>query len=268
MFDLNFTFDNNDPVKSNSLTTGQGGVLGMKRYSYDIATEAFSGTQKMYYLFDELGSVVTITDAYGMPLKYYIYDPWGDVVNTESDPINNLTFIGRYGGIKDWDTGFIQFQHRWYDSFIGKWISRDPIGVEGGVNVYNYTANNPVNNIDPIGLCEKKPILDWEHVHFYHYCGKDWTAGQSFTKAEQNTHKFYENFMYKRPQNATDQCCYNHDSCAYRVRMGFDTTRTITDCNKELIDCTSRLIDVVAQGIRFLFIIKPHMGDPQYGEDW
>jgi len=139
------------------------GVLGMKRYSYAIPTEGFSGTQKLFYIFDELGSVVAITNADGMPLKYYIYDPWGNVVNTQDDPINNLTFVGRYGGLKDWDTGLIQFQHRWYDSSLGKWISRDPIGVEGGVNIYNYTGNNPINDVDVRGLCMKK-IMDWNCV--------------------------------------------------------------------------------------------------------
>jgi len=132
----------------------------MKRYSYAIPTEGFSGTQKLFYIFDELGSVVAITNADGMPLKYYIYDPWGNITNTSSDPINNLTFVGRYGGLKDWDTGLIQFQHRWYDSSLGKWISRDPIGVEGGVNVYNYTGNNAVNRIDIDGLCKKDCFID------------------------------------------------------------------------------------------------------------
>jgi len=88
------------------------GILGMQRYSYDIYTEVFLGTQKMYYLFDELGSVVAITNADGMPLKYYIYDPWGNVINTQDDPINNFSFIGRYGGQRDWNTGLTQFVHR------------------------------------------------------------------------------------------------------------------------------------------------------------
>ena len=139
------------------------GVLGMKRYSYAIPTEGFSGTQKLFYIFDELGSVVAITNADGMPLKYYIYDPWGNVVNTQDDPINNLTFVGRYGGLKDWDTGFVQFQHRWYDAEVGKWISRDPIGVEGGVNVYKYSRNSPINIIDSIGLGKEKEV-DWDCV--------------------------------------------------------------------------------------------------------
>ena len=69
------------------------------------------------------------------------------------DPINNFAFVGRYGGFRDWDTGLTQFLHRWYDSRDGRWLSRDPIGVEGGVNLYNYTDNNPVNRVDVTGLC-------------------------------------------------------------------------------------------------------------------
>jgi len=99
-------------------------------------------------------------------VKYYNYDPWGDVLNTSDDPINNFTFIGRYGGYKDWNTGFVNFQHRWYDSTLGKWISRDPIGVEGGVNLYGYVDANPVNQIDPNGLCPKPqwtPTPEYTH---------------------------------------------------------------------------------------------------------
>ena len=115
--------------------------------------QLLGATQKLYYLFDELGSVTAITDDSGMPIKYYLYDPYGNVTNTTNDPVNNLTFIGRYGGFKDWSTGFINFWHRWYDSEIGKWTTRDPIGVRGGDNLYAYTENNPVNGVDWRGLC-------------------------------------------------------------------------------------------------------------------
>ncbi len=257
------------------------GVLGMKRYSYDIATEAFLSTQKMYYLFDDLGSVVAITDADGSPLKYYIYDPWGNVTNTSNDPINNLTFVGRYGGWRDWDTGFIQFQHRWYDAEVGKWISRDPIGVEGGVNVYNYTANNPVNTIDPIGLCGKKKTWDDYLPRFIKqygkYCGKDYSAGKQWTKSEQNTHAFYSELMYVKPVDDMDKCCYEHDLCAYKVRMGFETGKTISDCNAELTACSSEFLKSVnitmplanLTGVAswLTFTLDPHKGDINYGQE-
>lgn len=36
---------------------------------------------------------------------------------------------------------------------IGRWLNRDPIGEEGGINLYGYTENSPLNWYDPLGLC-------------------------------------------------------------------------------------------------------------------
>ena len=244
------------------------GVLGMKRYSYDVLTEGFLNTQKLYYMFDELGSVTVITNADGMPVKYYNYDPWGDVLNTSDDPINNFTFIGRYGGYKDWNTGFVNFQHRWYDCTLGKWISRDPIGVEGGVNLYGYVGQNPVNRVDVRGLCEEKEPYDPESkYHRWNYCGKDWSAGLHWTKTQQNTMEFANVFILQ-PENDLDDCCYRHDICAYLVRMSNYTHGLITDCNIELVRCAgSKLFryPIEAKAILLTFENDIHKGDPIYG---
>ena len=130
------------------------GVLGMTRYVYD-ETDTYKSKQNLYYMFDDLGSVTAITDDTGTPVQTYIYDAYGNVTNTQNDPINNFAFVGRYGGFRDWDTGLTQFLHRWYDSRDGRWLSRDPIGVDGGINLYNYTENNPVNRVDVTGLKPK-----------------------------------------------------------------------------------------------------------------
>jgi len=91
---------------------------------------SFSHYQPFYYTFNDMGSAVMITNRLGLPVQYYLYDPWGSVTNTKTDPVNNFAFVGRYGGWKDWDTGLINFWHRWYDSDDGRWISKDPIGIE------------------------------------------------------------------------------------------------------------------------------------------
>jgi len=42
--------------------------------------------------------------------------------------------------------------YRFYDANLGRWLSRDPIGEEGGINLYGYVGNSPTNLTDPLGL--------------------------------------------------------------------------------------------------------------------
>jgi hypothetical protein len=49
-------------------------------------------------------------------------------------------------------------RNRFYDPQSGKFTQEDPIGIEGGLNVYGYAAGDPVNYSDPYGLCPDDPI--------------------------------------------------------------------------------------------------------------
>lgn len=53
-------------------------------------------------------------------------------------------------------TGLVHFRARWYDPAVGRWISKDPIRLHGGLNLYAFCADDPVNFTDRFGLCKKK----------------------------------------------------------------------------------------------------------------
>ena len=60
---------------------------------------------------------------------------------------------------RDSSTGLDNHGFRYYDASIGRYISNDPIGYEGGFNLYVHCTNDPVNKFDPLGLNEKETWL-------------------------------------------------------------------------------------------------------------
>ncbi len=227
-------------VKKVYVNDGEG-IIGMVRAIYDDSG-VFSHYQRLYYLYDSLGSVSYITGENGLPLQNYAYSPYGTCLNVTDDPINNLQFVGRYGGYKDNDSGLTYFWHRWYDSYDGRWVSRDPIGTKGDENLYRVVGNQAVNQIDPTGLLwlvrgdgTSFYIDTWKFwiPHYGNYCGPSWANGTYLPLPE-------ENKFTKGPINGMDNCCLDHDICSYKVRMGMSDgcgKMKQSDCDKQLSKC-------------------------------
>jgi RHS repeat-associated protein len=91
-----------------------------------------------------------MTDDQGMIVWEAGYKPFGEVsINSKSEVVNNFRFPGQY---YDEETGLHYNYHRYYDPKTGRYLRPDPIRLEGGVNLYTYVLNNPINIIDPEGL--------------------------------------------------------------------------------------------------------------------
>jgi RHS repeat-associated protein len=104
-----------------------------------------------YYLFDAIGNTSELVDQVGHVANRYTYDPFGiSLARTETVP-NPFEFIGEHGVMDD-ASGLAFMRARFYSAATGRFVSADPIGLSGGINLYGYTANDPVNAIDPNGL--------------------------------------------------------------------------------------------------------------------
>jgi RHS repeat-associated protein len=112
-------------------------------------------------------SVVALIDESGSIAESYTYTAYGEVTVFDSNGsvIEKSVLGNRYafqGREIDWSTGLYNFRARWYDSETGRWLSKDPIGIQGGLNQYVFCGNNPVMFVDPLGLftCEQLEVMD------------------------------------------------------------------------------------------------------------
>ncbi len=120
-----------------------------------IAHEATA--EMLYYFTDALGSVTGISDDDGYTLATYDYKVFGEIDSQSGSVDSPYGFTGRR---LDPDSGLMYYRARYYDPETGRFVSSDPIGYEGGINLYTYVDNNPVNLTDPSGNNpEKKRAL-------------------------------------------------------------------------------------------------------------
>jgi RHS repeat-associated protein len=111
---------------------------------------ALLGASTLSYVHgDHLGVPVQITDASGATVNATQADPFGQRFYTASTsaPRTSLALPGQIIDIADRHYNL----YRDYDPTLGRYLQADPIGLEGGDNVYGYVGGNPVGWIDPTG---------------------------------------------------------------------------------------------------------------------
>ena len=103
-----------------------------------------------YYPFTDIqGTVWGYADSENNIVARFDYDAWGNILSSVSTvpalARNRYRFQGR-----EWSTvtGLTNFRMRWYDAETGRWLSKDPIGLSGGLNLYAFCGNDAMNRID------------------------------------------------------------------------------------------------------------------------
>ena len=130
---------------------GAGGIGGL------LAENQISGatTDSYYPLYDGNGNVTEYLDSTGAIVAHYEYDPFGKINLSNGSKAGDFTYLFSTKPV-DAVTGFHYYGYRWYDSENGRWINRDPIKENGGLNVYGFCGGDPVNYIDVLGGIKKK----------------------------------------------------------------------------------------------------------------
>ena len=139
-----------NPLRSYTFGQGIDNLLAVTVYDA-------SATNTCYAVKDHLGSVQALVNVSGSVVESYSYDAWGNttIKNAGGATITSSAYGNRYmfqGREYSTVTGLYNFRARWYAPTIGRWLSKDPIGLEGGLNLYAFCGNNAVNFVDPQGL--------------------------------------------------------------------------------------------------------------------
>ena len=102
-----------------------------------------------FYSFDSEGNVSQGSDASGN-LSNHLFTAHGSISSGAlSSPFG---YKAQFAYYTDSETGLLLLTHRYYDPNTGRFLTRDPISYGGGINLYAYVANSPVDSIDPLGL--------------------------------------------------------------------------------------------------------------------
>jgi RHS repeat-associated protein len=101
---------------------------------------------------DEQGSVIALTDSSGALTDQYCYGPYGN--DWGHTGTNNIPFrwLGSHGVFNVGGSALHLTRYRAYDTYTGRFLSSDPLGLGGGPNLYSYCLGNPLSYIDPQGL--------------------------------------------------------------------------------------------------------------------
>jgi RHS repeat-associated protein len=129
---------------------------------YEQEAEPFGKDEIAFYQCDHLGTPQELTDCEGKVAWSAQYRAWGRAKEAISEAArkagmrNPIRFQGQYF---DEETGLHYNRHRYYDPETARYLIQDPIGLNGGKNLYRY-APNPTGWMDPLGLttCAGTPI--------------------------------------------------------------------------------------------------------------
>jgi RHS repeat-associated protein len=131
-------------------------------YGKGLMAMVAAGGDIYCYHFDASANAIAVTDTGQNMVNTYAYTPFGQIANEQETVENPFKFVGQFGVMTE-PNGLYYMKARYYEPGVGRFISEDPAGFEGGdINLYVYAGNNPIMLVDPLGLYTE--VIIWEPV--------------------------------------------------------------------------------------------------------
>jgi RHS repeat-associated protein len=149
-----YTTNENNWLTTENLLAPGGQIIASARFDdHNPNTQDPYADKYFFYHYDMRGSTTAIVQPDGSLIKGYSYDEFGKLESSgASDFLNDVTFTG---SVSDMATGLQYMNARFYNPNTGRFLSQDSYSGNPydpwTQHLYAYTANNPVNFIDPTG---------------------------------------------------------------------------------------------------------------------
>ena len=210
-----------------------------------------TGTTLYFYTRDHLGSIreMRSTGKKGAIVARFDYDPYGRSTAVISNTLPDFNFTGLY---RHSASNLDLAVYRAYDPDLGRWLSRDPIGESGGVNLYDYVGNNSTDNTDGLGLQIATPgpvptpipapttVPDGGFRYHGNWGGPGWANGG--WNPESGLLPRAGSRGYVPPTDPEDSCYEGHDRCIHDCpQCPTHGNGCVRECDCKLVICLGRL---------------------------
>ena len=137
---------------------GAAGIGGLLYLTVSNSSTPNFSTQQLYIpWYDAYGNILGYRDAQGNVVASYTYDVFGNIIGQSGPMVDSFVF--RFSTkYFDADCGLYYYGYRYYKTQIMRWLTEDPIGVDGGINCYVICRNNILSQFDLLGLLTYKQL--------------------------------------------------------------------------------------------------------------
>lgn len=149
-------------------------------------------------LYDANGNVTAYVDGSGSVVARYVYDAFGRAVSTSGAQAEDFRF--RYATkYHEPEAELDYYGYRFYSPACARWLTRDPLEEEGGVNLYAFCANDAVNSFDSLGLFQTPTVVPDDPRYFWCSVSESFKYVMNWTFAAELLGKSLTAFDRTRP---------------------------------------------------------------------